>query len=226
MQRIYGRGPISFPLSFFGPHHQQVDPPPEADLRAPNMASIHEAVEVGDLAEVRRLLEEDPGLLQAPDESGFVPLMRAVGGGHIEVVAYCLDRGAEVNHRHGTAHVNAAFWACSHGYPAILRLLLDQGADPCVRAITGWTPLAIAAHRGHMEVVAMLLKYGLDQLQIDDADREGATAVLKVAARGRTEVLRMLRRQGPILPLLTMRGRPHSPWPRRTRRRPARRSWR
>src|SRR5262245_26398696 len=61
-------------------------------------------------------------------ESGETPLMTAVRLGHIEVVKLLLDRRANVNARTKKFGQTAVMWAA--GYPAIVRLLLERGADP------------------------------------------------------------------------------------------------
>ena len=64
------------------------------------MAPIHEAAKRGNLAEVRRLVELDPGVVHAKDWSAFdLPLLCAAFRGHVAVVAYLLDQGAAINPR-------------------------------------------------------------------------------------------------------------------------------
>jgi ankyrin repeat protein len=58
---------------------------------------IHEAITREDTAEVRRLLDADPGLVDLGNEIGAAPLHRAVGRGVHELAALLLERGANVH---------------------------------------------------------------------------------------------------------------------------------
>lgn len=49
--------------------------------------------------------------------------------------------------------------ACEHDRPWIVRLLLERGADPCLRSRDGCTPLMEAGWRGYTNVVACLLTH-------------------------------------------------------------------
>jgi ankyrin repeat protein len=80
---------------------------------------------------VRQLLAAgaDPNLAR-PD--GETPLMTAVRVGSADIVAQLLARKVDVNARESRFQQSALMWAVGH--PAILRQLLDHGAD--VRAAT------------------------------------------------------------------------------------------
>jgi len=49
------------------------------------------------------------------------------------------------------------------------RLLLDNGADVNLQDHRGWTALMVAAHRGHVEMVFLLLKVGKADTTLEDA---------------------------------------------------------
>ena len=46
------------------------------------------------------------------------------------------------------------------GYPQIVSLLLDNGADPNQKDIHGWTPLHRAALWGYVDIAKMLIENG------------------------------------------------------------------
>ena len=56
------------------------------------MDLIHWAARGGDLAEVRRLVQENPPRIHSPDDDGYLPLILAAAAGHVDVVAYLLDQ--------------------------------------------------------------------------------------------------------------------------------------
>jgi ankyrin repeat protein len=61
------------------------------------MEGIWEAAKAGDLAEVERLVDQDPGLLNGKNRSGMTPLTCASQWGHVGVVRWLLRKGALVN---------------------------------------------------------------------------------------------------------------------------------
>ena len=54
-------------------------------------AEIHDAAKSGNLAKVKILIEADPGLIAAKDESGRTPLHWACRGVHVEMVQYLVE---------------------------------------------------------------------------------------------------------------------------------------
>jgi ankyrin repeat protein len=44
----------------------------------------------------------------------------------------------------------------------VIRILLDQGADPTAKASDGMTPFHFASLSGHVEVIRILLEQGAD----------------------------------------------------------------
>ena len=51
-----------------------------------------------------------------------------------------------------------------------MKLLLDAGADKEVKDEDGWTPLHVAARKGHTDIVKLLLDAGADK---DVKDKDG-----------------------------------------------------
>ena len=74
-----------------------------------------------------------------------------------------LDRGMPVDFA-GNWGRTALWYACSGNQPAAALLLLENRADPnrVDKGLDSSTPLHLAAHRGHKEIVALLLQYGAD----------------------------------------------------------------
>ena len=93
------------------------------------------------------------------------PLIPASERGHVEVVRYLLDE-TDVD----VDHVNNLGWTAlleavilgdgGPAHQAIVRLLLDAGADPELADRDGVTPLAHARARGQAEVAAILVEAG------------------------------------------------------------------
>jgi ankyrin repeat protein len=164
-----------------------------ADMDEQDKEAIVQAARVGNLEEVRRLVQQDRGLLDAVcgtyEWEYSSPLVAAAGRGHLEVVRYLLDEGADINLRHFYGYT-AVELACVSGRSEAADLLLARGADTSPRA-DGWIPLMWASTRGHTAVVELLLAHGcgdVDQCSVD----YGHTALHLACFGGRAEILRLL----------------------------------
>ncbi|HEX5540044.1 MAG TPA: ankyrin repeat domain-containing protein [Micromonospora sp.] len=73
---------------------------------------------------------------------------------------------------------------------AIVRLLLDAGADPEMIAPRGWSPLLAAVNTGDVTVVRMLLDSGADPSR--DGGQSVETPLHEAVGVGRMEILRLL----------------------------------
>jgi ankyrin repeat protein len=117
------------------------------------------------------------------------PLVAAAGRGHLEVVRYLLDEGADINLRYFDGYT-AVEWACVSGRSEAAALLLARGADTSPRA-DGWIPLMWASTRGHTDVVELLLAHGCDDVDQCSVDY-GHTALHLACFGGRAEILGLL----------------------------------
>jgi ankyrin repeat protein len=155
--------------------------------------AVVEAAERGDLDEVRRLVQQDRGLLVAMcgtyDWAYMSPLSAAAKEGRLEVVRYLLDEGADINLRPPSGYT-AVGLACIMGRVEAAALLLARGADISPLA-HGWIPLMGASRSGHADVVELLLAHGCS-----DIDRywhsTGQTALHIACSCGRAEILGLL----------------------------------
>jgi ankyrin repeat protein len=177
---------------------------------------IFEAVKGGDVEATRKLLEQDPALLNKPDAAfGATPLHWAALRGHEEIVRLLVASGADINarNRDGEAPRQVAERGKRAAVVALLRqsesaadsiveavragdltrLQLALAADPAAlnRKDTrfGATPLHWAALKGHAETVKFLLSRGADA----EAKNAAGETPLQVARRaGKSEVARIL----------------------------------
>jgi ankyrin repeat protein len=159
------------------------------------MEGIWRAAKEGDLAEVERLVGQDPGLLNAGDRDGLTPLMHAATGAHVGVVRWLLDKGAATNKRDKNA-VTALGLASGFGRSPVVELLLERGANPTIAGEGGWTPLIAASSRGHLEVVRLLLGHLSAKATLNHGDCNGKTALWQACSMGHGAVARALLESG------------------------------
>ncbi|KAK1772870.1 hypothetical protein QBC33DRAFT_522720 [Phialemonium atrogriseum] len=95
-----------------------------------------------------------------------------------------------VYHKHSASLGVAAYF----GHEAVVRLLLKEGADFEAKDEDDWTPLSLAARKGHeAAVVKLLLKEGAD---FEAKDKYGRTPLLQAAGRGHEAVVKLLLKEG------------------------------
>eukprot|EP00727_Mastigamoeba_balamuthi_P010339 m51a1_g5928 hypothetical protein (1698) ;mRNA; f:76007-81482 len=125
-----------------------------------------------------------------PDDV-FVPIVCAAEFGKTKIVEACIKAGADLNAGSGqhTALTAALLLGESS---SIAERLLRAGADAnATHLLTEWTPLHIAADRGSVALVELLLRHGADPLRKDAA---GKTPIDVAAANGYRELTELLRR--------------------------------
>lgn len=91
-------------------------------------------------------------------------LIQAIRSGRLSSVVAALDEGADIEEAdmHGARGLPLRV-ACFEGHLAIVRELLELGANPNTPAGDGPAgPLRLALRRGHREVLALLLQHGSD----------------------------------------------------------------
>lgn len=108
-----------------------------------------------------------------------------------DLVELLIRKGADVNSQAGgLTPAMAAIWVASRDAPEltdILRLLLDDGADPDTKDVAGWSPLHYAANNA--DLTELLLDEGANP---NIRTRDGDTPLHLVAEGGNTAVAQLL----------------------------------
>ena len=122
---------------------------------------IIKAAKAGDLAKVRALLGTDADLVNALDSDGSTALHCATWKGHVEVVAFLLKAGANVNSHNQNEHWGTTpLHAAAHAnQAAIAQLLIDHGAEVNARDMNGKTPMHHTTFHKAKAVAKLLQKY-------------------------------------------------------------------
>jgi uncharacterized protein len=136
--------------------------------------NLFEACAIGKVERVKSILKRKSKLLNEFAPDGFQPLGLACFFGHVEVVRFLLESGAEVNtpSRDGLKVTPLNSAAAGRHYE-IAMLLLERDANPNIRQEGDFVPLHSAAINGQIEMVKILLQYGADK---DLKSLDGKTA--------------------------------------------------
>jgi beta-lactamase regulating signal transducer with metallopeptidase domain len=154
-------------------------------------AQLYVAAKAGDLASVRRLLDDGSDADRIFPGEGTA-LMAAVRGGNIAVVKALLADGADVDRvspRDGTALIVAA----ERGNVDMVKLLLAEGADVDLGSPGDGNPLIAAATHGKTDVAKMLIKAGAD---INAFVPNDETPLINAASAGQLAVVKLLVEKG------------------------------
>jgi ankyrin repeat protein/L-ascorbate metabolism protein UlaG (beta-lactamase superfamily) len=148
-------------------------------------SEIHDAGAVGNLAGVKKLLNENPELLEARDNAGKTPLHRAAYNGFMDVTKFLLEKGADLNAR-TSSNSTPLHGAAYYGRNEVVRYLISNNADINAANDYNYTPLLSASSGGHLEMVKMLIKAGAD---IKARNHQNADALLCAASSGNAELV-------------------------------------
>ncbi|XP_066038733.1 ankyrin repeat domain-containing protein 16 isoform X2 [Chamaea fasciata] len=117
------------------------------------------------------------------------PVHEAAAVGHRECVAFLLERGASVD------CLKKADWtplmlACTRTDLAVIRTLVEHGADPLLRNKDGWNCFHIASRAGHPGVLRYLLE--VSPRCWDTASATGRTPLHTAAMHGHSQAVELL----------------------------------
>jgi ankyrin repeat protein len=182
-------------------------------------ANLFDAIRAGDLTTVKSLLDADPSLASAKNDSGVSAVLLSVYTGCREIRDLLVARGASIElheaaaagNLHRVQHFiekNPALsnscspdgfpvfaLACFFGHLDTARYLAEKGADIHAAATngTGYNALTAAVTAGHTEIVKWLLNRGLDP---NYRYGPGYSPLLAAAANGHLEIVKLLLAHG------------------------------
>jgi hypothetical protein len=116
---------------------------------------------LGQLPTLKAACEAFPKSIETRGAHGIPLLSHAIYGAAQakDVLHYLLDKGADVNARHGNGFT-PLMAAVQNKQPETVRLLLSKGADPKIKANAGQTALSLSAKAANADITAVLKEAG------------------------------------------------------------------
>ena len=112
-----------------------------------------DAIRAGDLAKVARMMDADPGLLNATDENGLGAFTVARYSRQDAIAKLLLEKGTQLD---------VCTAAMAGVEERIIELLAEDRTRTGAYSHDGWTPLHLAAFFGNKECAEILLANGAD----------------------------------------------------------------
>jgi len=148
-------------------------------------ASLYNLTEVVDHLVTSKMVEVDHPAL----EIGWTSLQVAAQAGHLEIVQYLIEKGANIESRQ-TDGKTALLLAAERGHLKIVEELFkrEKNLDPAPRTDHGTTPLHAAARNGHPKT----FKYLLDKVSYVQPDEDGYLPIHLAAQNGHVSILHQI----------------------------------
>lgn len=146
------------------------------------------AAREGNLAAVKEFYNTG-GDVNKPNARGQTALMWAAQRGHLEVVKFLVQLGANPNAVDTDRQEPVLMWATKKGHKEVVEFLIVSGSDVNQGDQFKETPLMDAARYGHKALCELLLN---KRARVNDTDVNGESALMWAAANGHAEVVKYL----------------------------------
>ncbi|XP_055679921.1 ankyrin repeat and KH domain-containing protein mask isoform X9 [Lutzomyia longipalpis] len=153
---------------------------------------LMEAASAGHVEVAKILLDHGAGINTHSNEFKESALTLACYKGHLDMVRFLLEAGADQEHKTDEMHT-ALMEASMDGHVEVARLLLDSGAQVNMPTDSFESPLTLAACGGHVDLAMLLIERGAN---IEEVNDEGYTPLMEAAREGHEEMVALLLSQG------------------------------
>ncbi len=150
---------------------------------------LHAAARAGDLAAVKAAVEKGADV-NTRTEYGATALSYACDRGHVEVVRFLIERGANVNRADTFYQSTPLTWAAFNGHSEVVKLLLEHGALGANDVLT------LAVSQGDADLVQAVIDGG-------KPDASALSTALVVATQGESAAIVALLQKAGTCCLLT-----------------------
>jgi uncharacterized protein len=150
------------------------------------IGEFFQAIKTGNQAAVKQMVEKNPGLVNATDETSLSPVLTAAYHGEMGVANYLVANGAKMD----------IFSSSALGLTYIVKNLVQKYPMMVdAVAIDGFQPLGLASYFGRQETAQYLVLHGAD-VNAPSVNEQRATPLHSAAAGRHLEVARMLLAHG------------------------------
>lgn len=154
------------------------------------------AVTNGNKTELREMLNKGVNLNETSGPEDLTPLMAASRQGDVGAVKDLIGAGANVNVQNEYGDT-ALTWAAGKCRPAVIQILIDNGADVNAQNKEfGSTPLMFATDCDDVASIKALLAKGANPNSRNGKYRDGWSAVYYASRAGNWEIVRLLLEAG------------------------------
>lgn len=164
---------------------------------------IHDAVQQGDLDQVKALVQGNSELVNIADENGQTPLHFAAAGGQNEIAEFLISKDANVNVLNAV-NQSILLYAAYFGSAEIATMLIAKGATLNDQDIFGRAALHYAARQHNLEALLLLIE---NHAEIDIRDNIGETPLHFAIRWGYDDIGEMLIDGGTELGITTDDGK-------------------
>lgn len=156
-----------------------------------------DALQRGDIAAVQKRVLDDSNYIRERDYVGDTPLLSAIAFGNLELVRFLLKHGADPNVTvdDGYTCLLTAIESDADESTPIVAELIQAGANIHTIGTNGWTPLHMAAARGHVEKARLLIDAGANVNRRKEIDAS-ETPLMEAAFTGQPSTVRLLLANG------------------------------
>ncbi|MCX7045654.1 MAG: ankyrin repeat domain-containing protein [Candidatus Sumerlaeota bacterium] len=154
---------------------------------------LHQACKDGDIAVVKKILARKGADVNARGiQFGERPLHWAAGQGHLEIVDFLLDHGADINatDKDGIVPLQVAV---GKNQIAIVRRLVERKANLNHKCSDGSTPLYGAVYKDYLEIARLLIEAGAD---VNATTNNGVAAMDRAMVMKNKEMTQLLWQSG------------------------------
>jgi hypothetical protein len=130
--------------------------------------ALVEAIQTQRIENVRKVLRRGVDVNFITPRHGITPLHIAVEAGSVDIVQELLNQKALVDVQRRIDGATPLYLACHQAYfnEAIIRTLIEAGADPLVQSSEAQTPLKISLLGENSNIADMLLDEALRRMQL------------------------------------------------------------